>query len=174
MVGRDQAAEQQRQRFRELVSAELYERLWRQAAWLTSCREDAKDLLQDSLATAFSRLLQLRDSELAGPWLMAIMRRTWLNQLRSRRRRKSRELLLRDDRTPVVAAGPESQDELARDALARLKQDDRWLLTMHYIEDVDTRELAAALRLGEAAVRKRLSRARRALKQVIDKLQGGG
>lgn len=174
MVGKDAAWEERRRRFGELISAELYARLWRQAAWLTSCREDAEDLLQDSLATALRRLHQLRDDSQVLPWLMRIMRNRFLNMMRSERRRRSRKEAAR--RTDVAGtsglADSESEVELTRDALERLKPDERWLLTMHYIEDVETRELSKTLMLGEAAVRKRLSRARRALKRLIGELQG--
>lgn len=182
MVSRDAAWEERRERFGKLVGAEFYARLWRQAAWLTSSREDADDLLQDTLARAYQRLHQLRDDSRFYPWLLGIMRRGFLNLQRGRQRRHAHEGQWRSEaelrwlqlQTDHVEGGPQNpgpESVLALDALLRLKPDERWLLTVHYIEDVKTRELAAALKLGEPAIRQRLSRARHALKREMERLQ---
>ena len=179
MVGSDASWQERSERFRAVVSAANYARLWRQAAWLTICREDAEDLIQETLAAAFQRLHQLRDAAQALPWMMAIMRRRFLNMERARRRQQAHAEKLQEQRQhtgPVMqnhGPGHEPHSEIVRESLLRLRPDQRWILTMHYIENATMQELSSALSLSETAVRKRLSRARRELRALLD-LQGGG
>ena len=51
--------------------------------------------------------------------------------------------------------------------LMKLKPDEREVIHLYYYEDMDTRQIAQALNISEAAVRKRLSRARKSLRELM-------
>lgn len=84
----DHAEQRREERFQRLVGADTYSALWRWCCRLSARREDAEDLLQETLALAFSRLAQLRDEALVKGWLFAIARNLHLSRLRREGRLK--------------------------------------------------------------------------------------
>jgi RNA polymerase sigma-70 factor (ECF subfamily) len=112
------------------------------------------------------------------PWLRRL---TWERlvklhdhhvQVGKRSVRREQVLDLPDDsalelaaRLPVSDAGPGARllrreaQERVRDALRRLRERDRELLTLRYLEQLSTRELAAVLGVSEGAVKVRHLRA---------------
>jgi RNA polymerase sigma factor (sigma-70 family) len=164
MVCRSISAEERRRQFVELVDDNLFNQLWRQAVRLTRCREDAEDLLQETLTLAYLKLDQLRDQSKLRPWLMAILRRRFFNHVREVRRR-----LRGLEELQMMPADVEQgmEQELALAALGRLPADQNWLLTMYYIEEMSTAELSNVLGITTANVRQRLHRARLALEEEL-------
>src|SRR5689334_4214455 len=53
---------------------------------LARSREEAEDLVQETLLAAVASIGQLRQPELAGAWLLRILRRKWYDALRRRPR----------------------------------------------------------------------------------------
>ena len=75
------------ERFSQALSEAVYTAAWRFCCRLSTCREDAEDLLQEALAKACERFDQLRDQDKFKGWLLCIVRRCYLMQLRALRRR---------------------------------------------------------------------------------------
>lgn len=152
------------QLFESLVTDHTYEVAWRACRRLADCREDAEDLLQESLVHAFTRLYQLRDRSRFRGWLLAIVRTRHLARLR---RDKSRPQATRE--LPQLAAGGENPlDETIAAALARLPQPQRELLSLFYLDGLSLSETGQALGIRPQIVRQRLYRARRALRRCLD------
>ena len=82
--------QQREERFQRLVDADAYSALWRYCCRLSTRREDAEDLLQETLALAYSRLAQLRDEAVVKGWLFAIARNLYISRLRRERREHAR------------------------------------------------------------------------------------
>jgi RNA polymerase sigma-70 factor (ECF subfamily) len=126
-------------------------------------RELAEDAVQAAWLVAWRKLRSLRDPERVRPWLLAVT----ANEARQ---------LLRRRRGPVVeidvdAPGDTRNDPSAgierldlRRALAHLSPDDRALVVMHYVIDLSSDELGAAVRTTPSAARMRLSR-------IVDRLR---
>ena len=150
------------QRFVELINDEVYERAWRYCRRLCQRREDSEDLLQESLAQAFARLEQLRDSANAKAWLMSIIRRRFI-------RRWQREQSRPPEADELPEIGTASQidpfAEQVRAALARLPQPQRELLELYYLEGFDMQECGTVLGIGPRVVKQRLYRARQAMRR---------
>ena len=128
----------------------------------------AEDLAQTTFLEAWRRLHQLRDPAAFGGWLRRIARSACRDAARRRAVRPDLGL----PGTPVVAPVSDSPEYRAEEhqaqrrllaALAAMDESEREVLLLYHLEDRTTAELAVGLGRSEAAVRQRLSRARKAL-----------
>jgi len=97
-------------------------------------------------------------------WLYQTTRYAAADALKSRRRRQAREqeAYMQSSLNEPVDAGVEAWTQIAPlldDALAELGETDRAALVLRYFENKNGREIALALRMGEAAAQKRVVRA---------------
>ena len=58
---------------------------------------------------------------------------------------------------------------MIREAMARLGADQRAILSLRYLEDMSTREIAAVLAVPEGTVKSRLHAARNELKHFLER-----
>jgi RNA polymerase sigma-70 factor, ECF subfamily len=130
----------------------------RYLAQLVGDRALAEDLLQDSFHDALRSRAQLPEVRNPEAWLYGIARNRALQAMRKRRRfdRVLRRLI--DGRQ---TSSDDEEVVAVRDLMARhLSPEDRALVLLRYLHDVDTSELAEMTGLTPEAVRQRLSRAR--------------
>lgn len=154
-------AEKLNQRFERMLTPEVYEAAWRYASRLRATREDAEDLLQESLLQALSKLGALRDETSFRGWLLSIVRRKSIDQFR---RMKARPAVTRE--LPQLAAY-EADDALSEHVLAALNQlpvAQQELLSLFYLDGLTLKETGQVLGIPPRAVRQRLFRARTALR----------
>jgi len=126
-------------------------------------RELAEDAVQSAWLVAWRKLRSLRDPERVRPWLLAVT----ANEARQLLRRRHGPVLEIDvdvaaDRRADPSTGVERLD--LRRALAHLSPDDRALLAMRYVVDLDSDELGAAVGTSPSNARTRLSR-------IVDRLR---
>ncbi|MEZ5317203.1 MAG: sigma-70 family RNA polymerase sigma factor [Vicinamibacterales bacterium] len=137
----------------------------------------SRDVAQDVFLAAWRDLRQLRDPRSFLPWLRQLARHRAYHVLRTERRRRRRVtpadtedlLLAAVDARPSAdeaLAAREDQRVLAA-VLDELPDETREVVTLYYREGQSTAQVAELLGLGEAAVRKRLSRARAALRDTL-------
>jgi RNA polymerase sigma-70 factor (ECF subfamily) len=149
--------------FAELLTDEVYQLAWRFCCSLAGDEADAQDLLQEALYQGLRCIRQLREPAAFRSWLLAIVRRRFLNLVRQRRAAQSGPAGL------VAYAG---EAELATgaavtDALHRLPEEQRSLLTLFYFEGFSMRELGRSLGVSPLVVQGRLARARDALRRRL-------
>jgi RNA polymerase sigma-70 factor (ECF subfamily) len=158
--------EDPQERFERLVTGEAYACAWGYARRLTEldggARQDAEDLLQEALAQAWRGLAGLRDEPRFKAWLLAIVRRRHL----TRRRRRRPEPLEAAPPWPAPAVDPQVQAML--EALARLPEGPRELLSLFYLHGLTMSETARVLGIAPRVVHMRLARARAALRRELD------
>lgn len=145
--------------------------LRRYAHALTQSGPDADDLVQDCLERALGRWAQRRTDREVRPWLFAILHNLAINRMRQARRRGAPVTL--DDAPASALAAPPSQDHAVRHgelnrALARLSEDHRSVLLLVSVEDLSYGEAAAVLGVPLGTVMSRLSRAREALRHLME------
>jgi uncharacterized protein len=124
---------------------------------------DAEDVVQEALLRAYLGLSQLRDPARFDAWLCGIA--VNLAKMRLRRRALERRLVAE----PGPGGGFEEREllELVRDAVNVLPARQRDVVLMHYIDGLSCDEIAALLGSSPGAVRVRLHRARRQLRQQL-------
>jgi RNA polymerase sigma factor (sigma-70 family) len=164
----------------DLTIALSSERVWlvRLCSHLTTSRDAAEDLAQETLLEAWRAREKLRDLEGIRPWLAAIARNVCLRYRRQLGRDHGR-LLTYDTSTLDVADEPadETAFTLAKDdsdvatvlsrALATLPVSTRRTVEAAYIQEQPRDEMAQALQISEAALRVRLHRGLGALRQEL-------
>jgi RNA polymerase sigma-70 factor, ECF subfamily len=128
----------------------------------------AQDAAQAALWIAWRKLPSLRDPAGLRPWLMAVVANETRALLRKQRRRPVVELAIAGD-------GPVGDDPFAEiaqvdlaNALHRLDPDDRALVALRYLADLDSTEIGALTGRSASGVRTRLSRVLARLRKELD------
>jgi len=139
--------------------------------------ELGRDVAQDVFLAAWRDLGQLRDSRSFLPWLRQLTRHRAYHVLRTERRRAHRITTAETDAVlssaldsrPGVDEDLEAADDrrILAAVLDELPDETREVVTLFYWEGQSTTRVAEMLGLSDAAVRKRLSRARDALRTSL-------
>src|SRR6201991_171451 len=135
------------------------------ARWLTRDPVQAQDLAQEAMLRALRYFHAFRGEE-ARPWLLRIVRNTWVDQ---RAKQGADQPLEVAENQPADGPDPE-QSAVAGDrrrqvaaALAALPADMREILVLREIEDLPYKQIAAVLDMPIGTVMSRLARARERL-----------
>lgn len=143
-------------------------RLRRYARALSSDRDFADDLVQDTLERAWNKFHLWRPGSDLRAWLFAIMHNVFVNQIRSKR---SDIEPLGDEAAAVSVRATQSEglevDDLRR-ALERLSVEHREILLLVAVEQMKYDEVSQTLGIPVGTVMSRLSRARERLRQFLD------
>ena len=144
-------------------------RLRRYARALAGNRDDADDLVQDTLERAWSRAGLWRGVADMRAWLFGIMHNLHVDALR----RGRLATVAVDEDTPEGAAAPTQGDQLAvqdlQAALDRLVPEQREvLLLLVALEDMAYADIAQTLGIPLGTVMSRLSRGRERLRLLLD------
>lgn len=127
---------------------------------------DAADVVSETFLVAWRRLEDVPEGERARLWLYGTARRVLSNHYRSKHRARKLSERVQGEVLRTVAqldadpdTGPDG-DAIAA-AFSRLKDDDREVLTLVGVEELDREQVAEVLGCSRANVRLRLHRARR-------------
>jgi RNA polymerase sigma factor (sigma-70 family) len=137
----------------------------------------SKDVSQDVFLAAWRDLRTLRNPSSFLPWLRQMTRNRAHHTLRTRIRSRRREGDSLDEVMLEAVADPRptAADALVAvedgralaEALESLPDETREIVLLYYREDRSAKQVAALLDLSEDAVKKRLSRARAALRETL-------
>lgn len=157
-------------------------RIYALAYNMTSNREDADDIAQETFSKAYRSLKRFHGRSSFYTWLYAIASNLSLNLLRKRKRRPQASLDALDEEgftndpafaddgiladIPRRVRAREIQQKL-NDCLLMLSEDHRAVVTMHDIEGVPHGDIARILGVSEGTVRSRLFYARRLLQGML-------
>ena len=147
------------------------------AASLLGAGPDAEDVVQEAFVKAYRALSRFRKGAAFRPWLLRIVANEARNLHRAAGRRAAREQsawertapLLTDpeaDNPATTALSRERRAELV-EALARLSEKQRLVVTCRYLLEFDEAETATVLGWPRGTVKSRLHRA---LRQLHDEL----
>jgi RNA polymerase sigma-70 factor (ECF subfamily) len=169
-------------RFYELISPHSNQ-VMQVARLLAHNETDAEDLSQDTMLKAFRRIDDLRDRDRIGPWLLTILRNTFIDRTRSR---KHRALSLDEleyepadthgTAAPATANYVENPDEAINwladksliGALRQLPRDIRRTVLLVDVEGLQEAEAAHALGIPVGTVKSRLHRGRNLLRPLLE------
>ena len=142
-------------------------RLRRYARALAGNRDDADDLVQDTLERAWSRATLWRNVADMRAWLFGIMHNLHVDALR----RGRLAVVALDDDTDAVAPPPQAARAAVLDlqaALDRLAPEQREVLLLVALEDMAYADIARTLGIPLGTVMSRLSRGRERLRLLLD------
>ena len=135
----------------------------------------SEDIAQEAFLAAWQHLRRLQNPASFLPWLRQITRNLARDHLRAQRNRPldglGAELAIASAAdpapTPVEQLAADEREAAAAELISALPADSREVLLLYYREDQSSKQVAALLGLSDAAVRKRLSRARMALREDL-------
>ena len=156
---------ERQQRVTELIG-QHYELLYRVSFRLTGSVADAEDLTQQTFLTAQQKLEQLRQTESAKSWLLAIMRHHFFRN-RSRAAKQSVRLdSLPEPSCSMHAPNGDDSEELQA-ALNDLPEEFRFPLVLFYFHELSYQEIATELTVPLGTVMSRLSRGKEHLRRRL-------
>lgn len=156
----------------------LFDRLYNFACWLTQDRGEAEDLVQETYAKALKAFSSYQTGTNFRAWMYRILRNTFLTSRAGMKQSVPLEDEDGEDVVAVVEQTPESDllrrtdIDLIHRALDMLPVNYREALLLCEIEEMSYRDIAATIGIPIGTVMSRLSRARRALREAVIKLQG--
>jgi RNA polymerase sigma-70 factor (ECF subfamily) len=156
-----------------------FERLYNFACWLTQDRHEAEDLVQETYAKALKGFSSFRPGTNFRAWIYKILRNTFLTSRTGLKAAATVPLDLEgeDEALPSVKETPESillqrsDWQLVQQALEQLPVAHREVLLLCEVEEMSYSEIADTLAIPMGTVMSRLSRARRALRDEVQKMQ---
>ena len=164
----------------EALVASRFDRCYRIAWSILTNESDAADAMQDALVAAWREVPRLRDPAAFDGWLNRVVANAARMALRRRsRRREVRVTPASPDygggapTTPPVDAHAQADfDRIAeldaiRRALGRLREQDRMILVLHYVDGRSVAEIAATLAVPVGTAKRRLHEARGSLERVM-------
>lgn len=144
-------------------------------------RTEAEDVTQEAFVKAYHAMSRFRVDSSFRPWLLRIVRNEALNQRRRRGRQERLSLRLAND--PVsggAAPSPETtviigvERRTILDAVNRLPDRYREVVTHRYLLGLSEAETAATLRIPVGTVKSRTARALGRLEHSLSNLSGVG
>jgi RNA polymerase sigma-70 factor, ECF subfamily len=150
--------------YEELVRA--YQDLAHRAAFLVGDAAEADDAVQEAFVKAYRALDRFREGSPFRPWLLRIVANEARNRRRSAGRRANLALRVVEDR-PADGAAPSPEEAVLvherraalAAAIARLREEDRLVVTCRYLLDLSEAETAATLGIPTGTAKSRLARA---------------
>ena len=147
------------------------DRLYRAAWALCGSREDAEDLVQETYARVLSKRRIIRSREDTLPYLLTVLRNTYVSSLRTRARRpRTAPLEHSEERLAAPASTAPSSVLAAREvfaAIAALPEDQRDVLAAVDVAGLSYAEAAEALEVPVGTVMSRLYRGRNRVAQTV-------
>ncbi|RQR49551.1 RNA polymerase sigma factor [Burkholderia sp. Bp9140] len=136
-------------------------------------RYDADELVQRACIRALERAHQLRADTSTASWMFSIIQSIWLNELRQRNHRNPLVLELSDALLETVSdpgSAPETGLAIRQiiDAIERLPESQRTALLLVSVDGLSYRQAADTLDVPLGTIMSRISRARKAIRLVID------
>ena len=136
----------------------------------------AEDITQDAFLNVYQRLSTLKDPNQFSGWLYVITANlcaTWL------RKKRIQTQPLEDAETTMIQedvysqhvteerskTASESQREVVKQLLAKLKESERTVMTLHYLGEMTVVEISRFLGVSTSTIKSRLRRARNRLKE---------
>jgi RNA polymerase sigma-70 factor (ECF subfamily) len=145
--------------------------IWRYLRMLGASRDEADDILQETMVIACSRS-EPSDPELARPFLRGVARNLWLRTRRWWQRRREREIAAAVDELWLATVDRDDGDlllETLRHCLDQLQPRVQQALSMHYRDGLGWDAIAAHIGLKANGTKTLAQRARQTLRTCIER-----
>jgi RNA polymerase sigma-70 factor (ECF subfamily) len=161
----------------EELAMPLFDQLFNFAQWLTHDREEAEDLVQETYAKALKGFSSFQLGTNFRAWMYRILRNTFLTS-RTGLKATSTVALDAEEDGPELAVENENPEtilltrinsELLQSAIEDLPVHYREALLLCEVEEMSYQEIAQTLSVPIGTVMSRLSRARRTLRDILQR-----
>lgn len=128
-------------------------------------KDDASDVVNESILKAYEKLDKLKNEESFKSWILRIVHNTAIELIK-----KNKEMIDIEEVDNLVEKKVSSDVETKltlRDAVNKLKHPYREVIILFYYEDLSTEKISKITNANILTVRKRLSRARKQLKDLL-------
>ncbi|HEV2713781.1 MAG TPA: RNA polymerase sigma factor [Terriglobales bacterium] len=163
----------------EELAMPLFDQLYNFAHWLTQERTEAEDLVQETYVKALRGLASFQPGTNFRAWMYRILRNTFLTSRTGLKAAATVPLDAEDaPEMPASSGTPESifieksQRHLLQSAIEELPLHFREVLLLCEVEEMSYQEIADALAIPIGTVMSRLSRARKVLRELLQKKLG--
>jgi RNA polymerase sigma factor (sigma-70 family) len=139
--------------------------------------QQSEELAHQTFVNAWKHLSQLKDLSRFRPWLCTIAR----NNIRNFLNKNQRDIIAKTkamdnindtaaDAGPLESAIKKEHEELVIDAIRRIPEQYREPLVLYYRQQQSLKQVALSLDLSEGAVRQRLHRGRKMIKEQLSSI----
>jgi RNA polymerase sigma-70 factor, ECF subfamily len=158
----------------ERLALPLLDPLYNFARWLTGDADDAQDLVHETFVKALRSLSSFEEGTNFRAWMFRILRNTFLTSRTSREHymiTQEAEEGFEDSvvnlETPELVLIRGADAELVRQAIGQLSPVLQQVVLLADLEDMNYREIAAALAIPIGTVMSRLARGRKQIREFI-------
>ena len=133
--------------------------------------QDTEDVCSEVWIKAYDKLRSYNGKHKFFSWLYSIARNTCYDALRKKKRKRviSSDDIEKFERPPLVIDELNGNKEQLYDTLQKLKQEEKNILILRYIEDYKPQEIARLLNLNVNQVSVRIHRAKDKAKKILSK-----
>ena len=159
----------------EELAMPLFASLYNFAHWLTQNRVEAEDLVQETYLKALKGFASFQPGTNFRAWIYRILRNTFLTSRSGLREYATvpvdddgpEAMLLAESQTPESEMLARADQQLVQNALERLPVSLREVILLCDVEEMSYREIAETLTIPVGTVMSRLSRARKAVRELV-------
>lgn len=155
----------QQEAFEQLAETEKSKLLAKAYSYVGN-KEDASDIVQETLLQAYKSIHQLKEAKYFSTWLFKIL----IRQCYAFLRQKKRTLVIQTDliQQQITAHEQPAAYEFVHEALSSLRKDYQTVLVLFYFYDFPVREIASLLDKPINTVKMHLHRGRNQLKKQLE------
>lgn len=163
----------------EDLALPLFDQLYNFARWLTHDTAEAEDLVQETYAKALRGFASFQLGTNFRAWMYRILRNSFLSSRTGLKNTVALDVEEQESVLPAEKTTPESlllaqaNREMVQQALSELPVHFREILLLCEVEEMSYQEIAETLAIPAGTVMSRLFRARRALRELLQKKLGG-
>ena len=140
----------------------IYKELYRFALYTMRHKQDAEDVVSETVVAAYEGIDRLKKEESFRSWIFTIL----ANQCKKRFLRKGETEELSDE---LIAEEPDhASDHDVREALMLLGEDDRLIVAWSVLGGYSSEEIGKILEMNPATVRSRKSRALEQMHRILE------
>ena len=159
----------------EELAMPLFDQLFNFAHWMAQNREEAEDLVQETYAKALRGFSSFQPGTNFRAWMYRILRNTFLTSRTGLQATRTvpfededgAEIAVADSGTPEAILIERSNQQLVQDAIAELPVKAREILLLCEVEEMSYQDIAETLSIPIGTVMSRLSRSRKALRDIL-------
>jgi RNA polymerase sigma-70 factor (ECF subfamily) len=164
----------------EELAMPLFDQLYNFARWLTQNAPEAEDLVQETYSKALRGFSSFQEGSNFRAWMYRILRNSFLSSRTGLKTmipldgEADETLLPAESTTPESVLIEKADRETVQQALTDLPVPFREILLLCEVEEMSYQDIAETLAIPMGTVMSRLSRARKALRNLLQKNASGG